>query len=299
MDRRTFLHTAALAATLSTLTPRPAAAATPTGPKVCVFSKHLQFLDIPTLAATARDLGMDGLDLTVRKGGHVLPENVATDLPKAVETIRAQNIEVSMITTSLNDGSDPDARPILEAAGKAGIPYARIGGQQYPPKGDIIPYLDKCTEEVRTLTKIAEECNVTLGYHNHSGRGNVGATLWDLYRMYETIGSKSLGSNFDLGHACVEGTYGGWQTTGRLLAPHTKMMAAKDFVWDRDKPKWVPLGEGIVPFVPLLKYFRAADFAGPISLHFEYDVPSNDAMLEEIRKAIATLRGYIRDAGFN
>jgi len=269
------------------------------GPLVCIFSKHLQFLDYATLAMTAKDLGVDGIDLTVRKGSHVLPANVNEDLPRAVNALRAQGIEVPMISTNLYDGADPDARPILEAASKLGIPYFRIGGQSYDKTGDPLSQLPKFTEELRSLSKLAEEFGMTAGYHNHSGYYNVGAPLWDLLRIFESIGSDRLGSNFDTGHAAVEGAFGTWQINARAMAPHIKMMAVKDFVWKKDRPEWVPLGQGIAQTVEILKIARTAGFAGPISLHFEYKTASNDALIEAMRKDVATLRGYLKTAGYS
>src|SRR5213075_1387893 len=52
--------------------------------KVAIFSKHLQFLKGDALAAGAAEIGFDGIDITVRKGGHVAPERVAQDLPPLV-----------------------------------------------------------------------------------------------------------------------------------------------------------------------------------------------------------------------
>ncbi len=118
LTRRDFLA-ASLAAGVAITSRSAAWAAEGQRPPVCVFSKHLQFItDYGDLARTAKDLGLDGLDLTVRTGGHVLPENAATDLPRAVEAIRAEGLDVPMITTGLDDGTDADARPILEAASK-------------------------------------------------------------------------------------------------------------------------------------------------------------------------------------
>jgi len=269
------------------------------GPLVCVFSKHLQFLDYAELAKTCKEIGLDGVDLTVRKGGHVLPENVARDLPRAVDAIRGEGLEVPMITTRLSSGDDPDARAILEAAAKQGIPYFRIGGQRYAESGDPLVQLDTFADELAGLAKLAEEFDMTAGYHNHSGHGNVGAPLWDLHRMFERVGSKHLGSNFDVGHATVEGAYGAWEINARLMAPHVKMMAVKDFVWDKDRPRWVPLGEGIVKTAKFLKIFRETGFAGPMSLHFEYKVASNEALVEEVGRAAKTLRTALRESGID
>src|SRR5690606_1751536 len=56
--------------------------------EVHIFSKSLHFLDHQRMAESAAKVGFDGVDLTVRPGGHVDPEKVSTDLPKAVEQIR-------------------------------------------------------------------------------------------------------------------------------------------------------------------------------------------------------------------
>ncbi len=52
---------------------------------ISVFSKCLQWLDYSGMAAITAEAGFDGVDLTVRQGGHVLPERVEEDLPMAVE----------------------------------------------------------------------------------------------------------------------------------------------------------------------------------------------------------------------
>ncbi len=48
--------------------------------KIHLFSKHLQFLGYKEMAKATVEAGLDGVDLTVRPGGHVLPENVERDL---------------------------------------------------------------------------------------------------------------------------------------------------------------------------------------------------------------------------
>jgi sugar phosphate isomerase/epimerase len=297
MNRRQFLAGAAAIGTAAATFSRVAAAGK-TGPQVCAFSKHLQFLDYEALAKTCREIGLDGVDLTVREKGHVLPENVARDLPAAVEAVRAEGLDVPMITTRLTNATEPTARPILEAAAKLGIKYFRIGGHLYDARGDIPPQIAKFTEEVRGLAGLGRELGMIAGYHNHSGALNFGAPVWDLYQMFETIASPHAGSNFDTGHATVEGGFGDWQITARLMAPHTKMMAVKDFVWEKDKPRWVPLGQGVVKTAECLEIMCRAGFQGPISMHFEYAVPSNDAMIEEVRSTAVTVRGYLKKAGY-
>lgn len=297
LNRREFMAAAAAASVVAATGARAEPGAKT--PPVCIFSKHLQFMPYERLAGATRELGLDGVDLTVRKGGHVEPERVETDFPRAVEAVRKEGSEVYMISTTLHTGEDPDARPIMRVAQKLGVRYVRIGGQEYDRDKSPAEQLPKFTEELRSLTALAEEYGLTMGYHNHSGYGNVGGPIWDLYRMIEDVGSAHLGSNFDGAHATAEGAFGVWQTNARLMAPYVKMMAVKDFVWNRNRPKWVPLGKGIVRTAEVFKIMREAGFSGPVSLHFEYDAGGKSALLDEIREAAVVCRDEMKKAGYS
>ncbi|HUW61845.1 MAG TPA: sugar phosphate isomerase/epimerase family protein, partial [Candidatus Bathyarchaeia archaeon] len=228
----------------------------------------------------------------------VEPAKLETDFPRAVEAVRAAGSEVYMISTTLFSGDDPEARPIMAMAQKLGIPYVRIGGQMYSRDKNPAEELPAFTEQLRSLAALAEEYGLTLGYHNHSGYGNVGGPIWDLYEMIKAVGSPRLGSNFDGAHAAAEGAFGVWQTNARLMAPHVKMMAVKDFIWNKNKPAWVALGKGIVRTAEVFKIMRAAGFSGPVSMHFEYKVKDNNAMLAEIKDAAVTCRAEMKKAGY-
>src|SRR2546429_7168339 len=91
LSRRDFLGACSAAACAVTLSlaessgSPPGAAYTGT---LCLFSKPLPGMDWRRLAQAAKSLGFGGIDLTVRRGGHVQPERAAEDLPKAVVAIR-------------------------------------------------------------------------------------------------------------------------------------------------------------------------------------------------------------------
>jgi len=75
--------------------------------KVHLFSKHLQFLNIKEAAQMAAEMGFAGLDLTVRPKGHVLPENVERDLPKAIREIKEAGSSCEMMTTAVGNAKNP------------------------------------------------------------------------------------------------------------------------------------------------------------------------------------------------
>src|SRR5690349_8194975 len=112
MRRREFVRGLAASAAAARALPLEASPE----PTFCFFSKHLPEMGYDELGRALKDAGFDGLDRTVRKEGHVLPERVREDLPRAAEAIQSHGLRVAMITTELTSPSDPTARPILETA---------------------------------------------------------------------------------------------------------------------------------------------------------------------------------------
>ena len=132
-NRREFilnsLLTAAGLSSVSNLTAKPQSIKIQTldadteGFKISVFSKHLQWLNYAEMAQVAAQIGFDGVDITVRPNGHVLPERVAEDLPKATDAVRKAGMNVFMITTSITDADNPFTDNILKTANSRGIKH--------------------------------------------------------------------------------------------------------------------------------------------------------------------------------
>ena len=56
--------------------------------QLVMFTKHVQEFPVAETAKRVKALGFDGLDLTVRPGGHVVPERVGVELAAAVAAAR-------------------------------------------------------------------------------------------------------------------------------------------------------------------------------------------------------------------
>jgi L-ribulose-5-phosphate 3-epimerase len=278
LTRRELIELAGAAAVSALATTRASeAAAAPAnggGPRFCFFSKHLSDLSVPDLAAAVIDMGYDAIDLTVRPGGHVLPGKVTDDLPRALDTIRSKGTSVAMITTGLVSPTEPTARPILQAAAKAGITLVKPGYWKYALK-DVRAEITSMAKDVAGLATLAKEYGVELGVHNHTGY--IGASIWDLAPHMDTFDARAVGYYFDPRHAVVEGGGVGWKTATLLVAPRLKMIAVKDFYWEKLGGTWkiksCPIGEGMVDWPWFASTIVASKFAGPISQHFEYEIP--------------------------
>jgi sugar phosphate isomerase/epimerase len=293
VSRRRFLGAAAGAAAAA-LSRRGEAANGFRG-TLCFFSKHLPDMDAKGLARALARLGFGGVDLTVRPGGHVAPERAAADLPPFLAALREGGLEVPMITTGLLSASEPTARPILETAGRHHVPLFKPGYYRYA-FADVRKELGTAAAELRGLAELATRCGVQLGFHNHAGY--VGAPLWDIAPTIDGLDPKWVGYYFDVRHAVVEGGDGGWRAALNLAAPRLKMIAVKDFFWEKTPPGWrqrnCPLGEGMVDWKRFFAALAKAGFQGPVSLHQEYEVAgATPAAKEE-----ATLAAAARDLAF-
>ena len=260
------------------------------GPRspILLFSKHLPDLAWVDLGVAVRQAGFDGVDLTVRAAGHVLPERVTEDLPRAVAAIREAGSSVGMLTTGLTQPDHPTARAVLQAARAVDVPRLKAGYYRYA-FADVRRELAEATTAFRGLVTLAGEAGVLLAYHNHSGY--IGAPVWDALQMIEGLPATATGLYFDVRHATVEGGEAGWRVAVQMAAPHLRMLAMKDFYWDKGRDgRWrvvdCPIGEGMVDWKTFGTELRSARFSGPISLHVEYEpggrtpVEKRERMLE-------------------
>jgi sugar phosphate isomerase/epimerase len=295
--RRDFLAAAAGGA----LAARPAAAlpgagtATAAGtpmPTVSVFTKHLQHLDYRALAETVAEAGFGGLDLTVRAEGHVLPERVIADLPRAVEAARAAGLSVPMITTTITSLRDPHAEAVLRTAGDLGIGHYRLGWIPYDTARGIEGTLEALKAPLRELAALNERCRIRGGYQNHPGE-RVGGPVWDVFLLLKGVGSPWLGCQYDIRHAVIEGG-SSWTTGLRLIAPFVHTVDVKDGRWEKTDKGWravtVPLGEGAVPLVAFFRLLSELRVSAPISMHFEYPFPETGTPAERRKAAVALMR---------
>jgi sugar phosphate isomerase/epimerase len=261
---------------LAAAAPALAAAQGAPGPlKLCIFSKHFHWTNWQETAAMSAEIGFDGVDLTVRPGGHVLPESVERDLPKAVETIRKVGLEVAMITAGIVDAQSPHAEAILRSAAGLGIRCYRWGGFPYSYDRPIAAQLEELKPRVRALADLNARYNICAMYHTHSGLRQVGASIWDIWLLVKDHDPRHVSINYDVGHATVEGGFGGWINSAHLCGPHLRGVALKDFLWGKNakgqwQPQWCAAGAGMVNYAGFFEILKTARFQGPVQMHYEY-----------------------------
>lgn len=309
MNRRCFLRTSAAGAALLT---GPAASAaeearnpSASGPlpslldRICLFTDHLDDFGFSyaEVAAMLKELGVAGADLTVRPGGLVAPENVADDLPRAAAAFADEGLSIPMISTSLVSAADAAAAATLATMQKLKIKYYKPGYYPYGELADWRARLKKTRADLTGLVELGRRHGVQAGFHNHAGPV-VGGALWDSWEIIEPLDSDGIGFYFDPAQATIEGGQHAWKLGLQRLAPRLKMVAIKDFVWQKVdgkwRTRWCPLGEGMVDWPAFFQLLKAAPFDGPISLHIEYD-PGGDTREARYQRSLAAAE---HDLGF-
>jgi sugar phosphate isomerase/epimerase len=272
--------------------------------RIHFFSKHLQFLDYDEAADACVQAGMNGADLTVRPGGHVLPENVERDLPLAVKAFRNAGLNVEMMASGINDPEDPLTEKVLHTASEQGIKFYRLGYYRYDHKLSMVNNLEQIKVKMAGLAKLNEKYKIHGAYQNHAG-SNFGAPVWDLWTVLKDMDPQWSGCQYDVRHATAEGNRA-WPLGLRLLKDYIRCMVIKDFEWGEQDGKArevnVPVGDGIVDFPAYFALLDELGIRGPITIHLEYPMFPEQEMtlaqekaraIELMRKDLDALKSYL------
>jgi sugar phosphate isomerase/epimerase len=256
--------------------------------QLCLVSRHLQWTDIEEGAAAAAEGGCKAVAWTIRGGAHILPRNVERDLPRAVDAARKAGLEAPMVITAIVDARSERVEAILDTMRGLGIRHYRAAPFRYDYNGDLAAQLEALKPRIAGLATLNEKYGTTAMYHTHSGTGNIGGGVWDLWLVLKDFDPQLVGLNYDLGHATIRGGTG-WVETSHIAHRHVRGLSLKDFRWVKGSGRrgagaWsaemVPGGEGMVDFRGMLGYFKTVGFAGPIELYQEYtiDVPGREPL---------------------
>jgi L-ribulose-5-phosphate 3-epimerase len=271
-------------------------------PKICFFTKDLHWLGFDDLATVIKEAGFDGADFTARPGGHIEPENVSTDLPKAVRAMQQRGLIVPMVASGIKSANDKGIDDYLIALQENGVKYYRMGYLDYDYKISITDNIAVFNEILSALAERNSKYGICGVYQNHAGN-RLGASIWDLYLSLDNIDPNLVGCQFDIRHATYEGGKS-WENDFRLIAPHIRTTVAKDFFWIKDeKGTWrhqnVPMGEGMVDFKKYFDLYKASNIHGPMTVHAEYEILSKEEMtLPKTEKMKIAIRRLKHDVGY-
>lgn len=244
-----------------------------------MFSKMLQVYDIDKAGDVIKSIGFDGVDLTVRANGHILPENAAQELPAALKLLRSKGLSVPMLTTDITHADQPYAEDVVRTAADNDVRLLKLGYWMYEGFGTVQRGLEKVRRDLEGIEALMKRYRVKGCLHVHSG-DFMTASGEMVYLLLEGRDPHALGAYIDPGHMVNEGARSGWKIGMDLLSPWISIMAVKSmgYFQQRDEKtgevtwvnKMLPLREGMVPWREVFTYLKQIKFDGPVSFHSEY-----------------------------
>lgn len=270
--------------------------------KLMMFSKHLVTLSAAEAGIVIQELGFEGVDLTVRPGGHVRPENARQGLPEAVHALADLGLAVPLITTGVTAADEPYAQDIFESAARTGVPELKLGYWPYERFGTFRTALAEVARKLDGIEELARRTGVRANIHNHSGSfmSALAPVIWYWIKDRDPA---AIGAYVDPGHLVVEGGLAGWRMGLDLLGDRITVAAFKDYVWHVEqgpsgKPRLVrvakPLSQGMIPWPDVLTCLAEIGFDGWISVHREYGDQAVEAVIKDVAEDLAYLHPLVQ-----
>lgn len=292
LTRRSFLAGVATTAMAATV---PATAQSPEKRptfELCAFEKFIQNLSYDDLADTLAELGFQGVEATVRRGGRIEAADAEEKLPRLHEALAKRGLAITVMTTDLLRADDPVSQKVISTAASLGVKRYRTGFFRYHPAQPILEQLDQWKPQVKELAAYNREQGIQGLYQNHSGANYVGGTVWDVHYLIRDLDPQDFGIAFDIRHATIEANLS-WSVLYRLVKSHIGALYVKDFVRQGRKVAHAPLGSGVDP--AFFKQFVKDRLDVPVSLHVEYLPKAGiEANVEALRSDLQTLKKWLQ-----
>ena len=267
---------------------------------IVLFTKMFRGCELEEIATAANDLGVDGIDLLIRKGHQVEP-GAPERIPAAVRYLENQGLRVPMATTDLTDPARMPAEKLLAACAEAGIGLIRLGYWHYDPQAGYAAGFDAARQQLDELGRLAEKTGVRLAIQLHGG--TIHASGCQTAALLAGHDPSRLGAYPDPGNQTVQDGREDWRFTFDVLRPWLCCVGVKNGGWfpadlapsgqRRWRSDWYGLPDGMVPWDEILASLKESGYDGFLSFHSHYEVPLSQVLaqtrvdLEFVRRQLA------------
>jgi sugar phosphate isomerase/epimerase len=239
-----------------------------------VFTKPWKTLSVPELGQRVKGWGFDGIELPVRPGYQVLPENVRRDLPVAARQLADCGIRIMSV-------AGPTDEATIAACAEVGVPLIRIM-VGVGPEG-YLATVSRVQREFDALLPLLERYGVTVGVQNHSGP--MIANAMGLRNLVSKYDPRYLAGVWDAAHEALCGEEP--EQALDIIWSHLALVNLKNAVWQRTNPDaevaawrsyWLRGPEGLASWPRVAAELHRRNYAGVVCLTAEY---SDEARVEE------------------
>lgn len=232
-----------------------------------VFTKPWK-MPLPELGAHVSRLGFQAIELPVRPGYQVEPENVARDLPAAAQLLAEFGLAIASV-------AGPTDEATIAACAEAGVPLIRIC-VGIGPEGYMATEA-RLWQEYDRLLPLLERYGVTLGIQNHCDRFICNAM--GLRHLLERYDPRRIGAVWDAAHNALNGEDP--ELALDIIWPHLRMVNLKNAFWRRTngpeaeharwRPYWTTGRHGLASWPRVAAELKRRGYAGVVCLTAEYD----------------------------
>ena len=163
--------------------------------KLAVFTKPWSD-SIEAAADRMAALGVQGIELPIRPGYQVAPENVASTLPNAVKVLESRGLEIASVAAPLDDA-------IISACGDNGVTLVRSMVSVDLKKAGYAQTIAQHRARWDELIPLLDRTKVSIGVQNHSGSA-IGSAI-GLFHVMERYDPRHVCAILDMAHCGVAG----------------------------------------------------------------------------------------------
>ena len=229
-------------------------------------------ININELGKLVSSMGFNGIELAVRPGYQVEPENAEKGIPEAANQLAEYGLKVASLAA-------PPTEAVLAGCQAAGVPFIRI------LKGiDLKIGYDASIENIRkefdALAPLCEKYGVAIGLQNSSGA--MISSSMELRNFIRNYSPNVVGAIWDSAHSalCGEEPEQGLS----IIWDHIKMINLKNAYYRRvngyeSRPQWekyfTTAENGLSDWTRIAVYLKERRFTGTICFAHEYTDQEN------------------------
>jgi len=163
--------------------------------KIIVFTKPWKDQTIEELALLVKKMGFDGVELPVRDGYQVTPQNVVAELCHAKKVFEKHGLFIGSVAGSLEADT-------INAMGAAEIPLLRVCIKIDMEKGYFASVADT-QKKINDLKDVLIKNKVKVGIQNH--HGFMVASALGIHQLLQGIPKEIAGAVLDFAHCGLDG----------------------------------------------------------------------------------------------
>ncbi|RKX35700.1 MAG: sugar phosphate isomerase/epimerase [Verrucomicrobia bacterium] len=265
-------------------------------PVLTVFTKPWKTLTLEALADQVASWGLHGIELPVRPGFQVEPQDALETLPEAQRVFKDRGLKIVSVAGDLDEAA-------VRACAAAEVPILRVMLRIDLARGYRVS-VAKFQETADSLTPLLRETGVVIGLQNHAG-DFVGSAV-GLMDVLAPLNPACVRAVLDLGHTALAGEPE--PIAIDVASPRLAMVNLKNAIHrvvneDEDgvktwKTHWTTARGGLTSWATAVSTLRKHFYQGPLCLTAEYHDPdgkflSGDPVLPLIQDDIAFLKSLL------